>query len=204
MATVTPIYNWPVPTSTDYVKDGATAIESLGDAIDSSLNSITGGKNVGLVHINTTTFSAASTVSVDNVFTTTYDYYRVMIFLTAGSNTYLNARLRVGGADNSTSNYASGQVYGAFGSTTLGNDNAGTTLTSWRFGFSNPNVSMACDIFNPRLATNTQFNGSLTRIDTQSTMNGSFNATTAFDGLTLLPAVGTISGNIKIYGYRNS
>ena len=37
MATTTPNNSWPVPTSTDYVKDGATAIESLGDAIDSSV-----------------------------------------------------------------------------------------------------------------------------------------------------------------------
>ncbi len=37
MATTTPNNGWPVPTSTDYVKDGATAIESLGDAIDTSV-----------------------------------------------------------------------------------------------------------------------------------------------------------------------
>jgi hypothetical protein len=37
MATVTPNNSWPVPTSTDYVKDGATAIEALGDAIDTSV-----------------------------------------------------------------------------------------------------------------------------------------------------------------------
>ena len=36
MATVTPNFNWPVPTSTDLVKDGATAIEALGDSIDAS------------------------------------------------------------------------------------------------------------------------------------------------------------------------
>ncbi len=39
MATTTPNNGWPVPTSTDYVKDGATAIESLGDAIDTSVGS---------------------------------------------------------------------------------------------------------------------------------------------------------------------
>lgn len=39
MATTTPLNGWPVPTSTDYVKDGATAIESLGDAIDASVGS---------------------------------------------------------------------------------------------------------------------------------------------------------------------
>ena len=36
MATTTPNNGWAVPTSTDYVKDGATAIETLGDAIDTS------------------------------------------------------------------------------------------------------------------------------------------------------------------------
>jgi hypothetical protein len=36
MATTTPLNGWPVPTSTDYVKDGATSIEALGDAIDTS------------------------------------------------------------------------------------------------------------------------------------------------------------------------
>lgn len=37
MATTTPNNGWTVPTSTDYVKDGATAIETLGDAIDASV-----------------------------------------------------------------------------------------------------------------------------------------------------------------------
>lgn len=39
MATVTPLNNWPIPQSTDLVKDGAVAIESLGDAIDASVGS---------------------------------------------------------------------------------------------------------------------------------------------------------------------
>jgi hypothetical protein len=37
MATTTPNYGWPVPTSTDLVKDGAVAIESLGDAADATM-----------------------------------------------------------------------------------------------------------------------------------------------------------------------
>ncbi len=43
MSTVTPNFNWPVPTSTDLVKDGATAIEALGDSIDASLVDLKGG-----------------------------------------------------------------------------------------------------------------------------------------------------------------
>lgn len=37
MATTTPNYGWTVPTSTDLVKNGATAIETLGDAVDATV-----------------------------------------------------------------------------------------------------------------------------------------------------------------------
>jgi hypothetical protein len=37
MATTTPNYGWTVPTSSDLVKNGATAIETLGDSVDDSL-----------------------------------------------------------------------------------------------------------------------------------------------------------------------
>ena len=37
MATTTPNNGWSVPTSTDYVAQGAVAIETLGDAIDASV-----------------------------------------------------------------------------------------------------------------------------------------------------------------------
>jgi hypothetical protein len=43
MATTTPNFGWVVPTSTDLVKDGATAIETLGDSIDSSMADLKGG-----------------------------------------------------------------------------------------------------------------------------------------------------------------
>lgn len=43
MSTVTPNFNWPVPVSTDLVKDGATAIEALGDSIDASFVDLKGG-----------------------------------------------------------------------------------------------------------------------------------------------------------------
>jgi hypothetical protein len=43
MATTTPNFGWSVPTSTDLVKDGAVAIETLGDSIDASLVDLKGG-----------------------------------------------------------------------------------------------------------------------------------------------------------------
>jgi hypothetical protein len=43
MATTTPNFGWTVPTSTDLVKNGATAIETLGDGIDASFVDLKGG-----------------------------------------------------------------------------------------------------------------------------------------------------------------
>jgi hypothetical protein len=43
MATTTPNFGWAVPTSSDLVKNGAVAIETLGDSIDASLVDLKGG-----------------------------------------------------------------------------------------------------------------------------------------------------------------
>jgi hypothetical protein len=45
MATTTPNFGFDVPTSTDYVKDGALAIETLGDDIDERFGDITNYPN---------------------------------------------------------------------------------------------------------------------------------------------------------------
>lgn len=43
MATTTSNFSWPIPQSTDLVKDGATAIASLGSGIDTSMAELKGG-----------------------------------------------------------------------------------------------------------------------------------------------------------------
>jgi len=55
MATTTPNFGWSVPTSTDLVKDGATAIETLGDSIDASLVDLKGGTTGQLLSKNSNT-----------------------------------------------------------------------------------------------------------------------------------------------------
>lgn len=41
MATTTTNFGWAIPTSTDLVKDGATAIAALGNAVDASVSTLT-------------------------------------------------------------------------------------------------------------------------------------------------------------------
>jgi hypothetical protein len=66
MATTTPNFGWSVPTSTDLVKDGATAIELLGDSIDTSFVDLKGG-TTGQV------LTKASGTDLDFSFTTPYN-----------------------------------------------------------------------------------------------------------------------------------
>jgi hypothetical protein len=76
MATTTPNFGWPVPTSTDLVKDGATAIEALGDSIDASLLDLKGG---------TTGQVLAKTTNTDMDFTWVTDAGGDITGVTAGT-----------------------------------------------------------------------------------------------------------------------
>jgi hypothetical protein len=55
MPTTTPNFGWSVPVSTDLVKDGATAIETLGDSIDASLMDLKGGTTGQILTKNSNT-----------------------------------------------------------------------------------------------------------------------------------------------------
>jgi hypothetical protein len=82
MATTTPNYGWPVPTSTDLVKDGATAIEALGDAIDATVYA----QSSALVLVKSQVIgSAVASVAVTGAFSTTYDAYKIVIANTVTS-----------------------------------------------------------------------------------------------------------------------
>jgi hypothetical protein len=210
MATTTPNYGWDVPTSTDYVKDGATAIETLGDDIDASLFSVTGGKNVGLVHINTTTFSAASSFIVSNVFNSSYDRYRLIVDAKAasgqvalnyrnslsgtpasGASTYAYSSFFTGSTGGSGVNfYSTGQSYATIGQIT---DQTGAVDT-WHV-----------DILNPGLAKYTAGSFLGTYGTTAASTFGGFYHTvaTAYDGFQLSASSSTITGTVRVYGYRN-
>jgi hypothetical protein len=87
MATTTPNYSWTVPTSSDLVKNGATAIETLGDSVDDSLWSSgygQAGKNKiinGDFTINQRAFTTTTTSSV-------YTFDRFQTAFADGTNTY--------------------------------------------------------------------------------------------------------------------
>jgi len=93
MATTTPNFGWSVPTSTDLVKDGATAIETLGDAIDASLVDLKGGTTGQVLKKNSNTDMdfvwGTDSAGMTNPMTTTGD----IIYSSSGSTP---ARLGIG------------------------------------------------------------------------------------------------------------
>ena len=93
MATTTPNFGWPVPTSSDLVKNGATAIEGLGDAIDASLLDLKGGTTGQVLKKATNTDMdfvwSADSAGMTNPMTTTGD----TIYSSSGSTP---ARLGIG------------------------------------------------------------------------------------------------------------
>ena len=93
MATTTPNFGWPVPTSSDLVKNGATAIEGLGDAIDASLLDLKGGTTGQVLKKNSNTDMdfvwGADSAGMTNPMTTTGD----TIYSSSGSTP---ARLGIG------------------------------------------------------------------------------------------------------------
>ena len=65
MATTTTNYGWDVPTSTDLVKDGATAISTLGQDIDTSMVGLRGGTTGQILSKTSATQMAFSWIDND-------------------------------------------------------------------------------------------------------------------------------------------
>jgi len=207
MATTTPNYGWDVPNSTDYVADGAVAIETLGDDIDASLFSITSGKNVGEVYIGTYSWSNTLTTTIDNVFTTQFDEYRIVIAQSAGAAySGLFANPRSGGAD-ITSNITSQLIYTSGTSVLAANYNA-----AWRIGdfpaTANGMALNQMNIFNPMNTTykttyvsDTAFPDDTMPGTSRTMCAGSWRVTTQMQGIKFI-ASHNQTAQITIYGKR--
>jgi hypothetical protein len=140
MATTTPNFGWTVPTSTDLVKDGATAIETLGDAIDASLVDLKGGTSGQVLAKNSNTdMDFAWVTDATGIPATIFDAKGDIIAATAADTA---SRLAVGAnntvltADSSTATglkWAAGPTAGAMtqiADTTLASAAADITFSS--------------------------------------------------------------------------
>jgi len=150
-------YGWTTPDDTDLVKDGASAIRTLGSAIDTTTKA--NADLVGLVYLNTTSFSAVASQSINDVFSSTYDAYRiVMDLLGSEASTGLRFRLRVSGSDASgASDYTNPTLYNQQNSSTVATV-AGAPSSSGYIGFAGTSYGhTSLDIVRPNKTFTNQF-----------------------------------------------
>jgi hypothetical protein len=150
-------------------------------------------------------FNAAGPVMVDNIFSSLYRNYLVIvnIFGTQGANHVLN--MRRNGITDTASNYSYGAQVVIYGQTTVGGS-SNLNTTSWPEGSratANDRGSSHIMFYSPQLAEKTFYQASTTDAQITRTVGGVFNANTQFDGFVFTPQAGTLSGNIRVYGLRD-
>ena len=209
-------YGWDVPSDDDYVKDTAAYMRTLGNDIDATLYTINRNSTpVGLQLINTTNFTTVSSIQVDNVFTTNYTYYKVIFQLNASStSTAITANFVSSGTPFTSANYIGGISVFDYNSSSVAIAAKYVNQAHISLGAiyaTNQNLaSMNLEIFNPNNSNYTSWlNSSINyRTPTQyfESLNGGgfMGVTNSFTGIKFNAASGTISGQVKIFGYRDN
>jgi hypothetical protein len=160
----------------------------------------------------TVSFSAASTVSLNGVFSSTYENYRI-VFTTSNfsASDALSFRLRASGSDYSSSNYSQMGTRNFSNSATIAALNE-SGRTSIGLGSSNSAASDRCgitiDIFKPNVNfVNKVMSISIVNQSTEGlylrTQGGlADGATYIFDGFSFIIASGNMTGTVSVYGYN--
>ena len=162
----------------------------------------------GLVHIETRTVTASSAESFNDVFSTTYDNYKIIMRLQNASGTVRQSlRLRVSGTDASGSDYRWRQLEVSAGGVL---NSADATANKYEYGFTtdvaNEINSFDITIFGPFLTKQTNFIGNsyYRNGNAQYNIYGAHTLLNSYTGFTLLPASSNISGDVSIFGYAKA
>ncbi len=163
-----------------------------------------------MIYVGGTTFTSAGSTSIDNVFSSTYQNYLVLLNIYTGTGV-LTMNFRASGSDNTTGNYNFYTDYMAFGTSWSRSivNNANATSMTLNQGLDNSNLNIPFTIQNPQLAQKTQVSSPMTSYNYATSANytglntGFFNATTQFDGIKF-GITSSMTGTLKVYGIVNS
>jgi hypothetical protein len=163
----------------------------------------------GLVHINTTSFSAVASQSVNNVFSADYENYFVKIDLEdITSNADALIRLRTGSTDATTNYLNPVYIFNSAGSTGNFLSTNGWKVLTLRVAEPGLMYSVNMDIHHPFLTKpTTQTVDAVTR-GASGHVIGAFGGgvhedSTSYSSFSLVATAGAISGRIRVYGYKD-
>jgi hypothetical protein len=177
---------------------------SVGDTytqttLDGKFSPIT---TTGLVLLNTTAFTTQASVSIDNIFTSTYNYYQLVFdsIFSAGSEA-LNLRGRINTTDIAGTAYdCPGVTLSRAGAFTNIGTNGGSAA---RIGTTSTTNDTFINVEFTTTGNNMFFKFyGFSNIDVLAFGGGKVAGTNPITGFTVYPASGTMTGTIKVYGYK--
>lgn len=160
----------------------------------------------GMVHLHTETFSAKSSVSMDNVFSSDYEFYTINLSFITSSNVDLRYQWRDSSGNLTQSLYDShvAVLVAAYEQDRTGNASYGKLVRNT--GAFTHTLSMELS----GLTANGQANQSPTLVGNSFRTNSMFSFGSTYKsagsvtGLHIFPNGGTWSGTISVYGKRNN
>lgn len=192
----------PYPEATGLVKDGWEDMKDIADQVDAKS---------GLVLLNTTSFSAVSSQSINDVFSANYDNYLILLTISSHSaaDKDIYFRYRVSGADNSNATYYH-RFVGFKGDNTTDNFRASGATSNFIMPLNsgdNDQYATKIEVFTPfntlRSKIKIHIDGIIsTGVGVTNIGGGYFDATTSFTGYSIFASTGDVTGTLTTYGYN--
>lgn len=162
------------------------------------------GSGVSVSASGKVSFTAATTININGVFSSTYDNYLVVIRHSSSGNPAIDLRMRLSGTDDSGNNY-NWQRLIAENTTVAGARSTSQNVVKVGYSSSAARSGDHVYIYGPALAQPTATRNVNVRGLSSASIGdiaGTHSLSTAYDGFTLLGDAGTVdlTGALTIYG----
>ena len=169
----------------------------------------------GLVFINKTTITSSAATTISNIFTSTYNDYRINITIGGVTDSNkLRMQLTTGGTP-VTSSYAAGCFIGDYssGAPTLlnyGYAESANFVLGYVTNSATENTNIFLDCYGPQATQKTAVNGLTTSVwsgaaNAGGMFQGFLNLTTSYDGFKIYNSANTnMTGTVTVYGYAKA
>jgi hypothetical protein len=150
------------------------------------------------------TFTGVSSISLNGVFSATYDNYLIRIDSDSTTGA-CQLRMRLAGTDNTSALYYSAYAaYAASGASAPGTASGITSVDLYGAA----SVAYTINMSSPALAVPTRASHAFQVASGASALGGAggftHNVGTAYDGFTFFGSTGNLTGKIRVYGLKNS
>ena len=189
-----------------------TYIGTTGTATIPQIESYTGSSFqtlYGLTQVANVSVSGAADVTIDNCFTSTYTNYLVMFVLTGAGTSAGYFRYRASGATLTDNIFSVNMGMQTSVPAPAGGSRSDSFAQVFPVFATNPSVA-AINFFNPAISGRTSYSGLASGAagatdQFQTIVGGGNRVDTLVDGFVFTPAgATTLTGTVRVYGFRNS